>query len=256
VPSVTVDRIDALRRHIADAVTQTSPASSTLPAREQDRILEQACGEACELLGDWLTSQQAEGSAAADDVPMRELLRDQEHFTDFLSPLFADALDRGRPNPSADRAATVRAAHDEVARAVRAASATARRYPRMGSRQIFRVAIQNVGKLRAEVCDIAAQLRDARLSDAGKDAARKDDARRDARGGARNRRAVRVLTAVGGFLLTLSVSLTVSVPGPQQVSQNLSAWTHAVQVVIAHDLAARAQPGVTIAPPHAGPQLR
>lgn len=50
--SVTFDRIEALRRHIADAVTLTS-GRSTLPDQEQDRILEQACGEACELLRDW-----------------------------------------------------------------------------------------------------------------------------------------------------------------------------------------------------------
>jgi hypothetical protein len=240
VAGVTIDRIDALRRHIADAVTQTSPLS-TLPGQEQDRILAQTCGEACELLGDWLVSQEAEVPATANEVPIRELLQNRQQFTEFLSPLFADALKRASRD-RLDNPAIVKAAHDEVARAVQAVAATARRHPRMNSRQTFRVATENVGKLKAEVCHLAAQL----------SSARKDDARR----AVWKRRAVKALKIVGGFLLTLTVSLTLSVAGPRQVSQNLSVWMHGVQVVMAHDLALQAQPGVTIAPPHAGPQLR
>lgn len=256
--SVTIDRIDALRRHIADAVTQTSKRS-TLPEQEQDRILEQACAEACELLGDWLGSQEA-GGPAADDIPVCELLRDQQHFTDFLSPLFADAMMRARDSmqlasgdSEGDSAAIVKAAHGEVARAVRAASATARRFPRMRSGQLFRAATENVGTLKAQVCDLAVQLSDARML-----AAQVSHASEHAAGNAgRPRRMARkVLPKVGKFLLGLSVSLALSVAGPQQVIQNVSAWTHGVPVVMAHYLAATAEPGVTIAPPRAGPALR
>lgn len=255
--SVTIDRIDALRRHIADAVTQTAPRS-TLPEQEQERILEQACGEACELLEDWLAGQPAETAAAAHGVPIREFLKDQQHFTEFLGPLFADALKRAAGHPPDDPHATaiVKEAHDEVARAVRAASATARRHPRMRDQQVFEVAIERVGKLRHEVCGLADQLgcdqqaADRQAPDAASRAA--DAAER----GVWKRRAVKALKAVSGFLLSLTVSLAVSVAGPQQAGQNLSAWMRGVEVVMAHDLAVQAQPGVTIAPPHAGPHLR
>jgi hypothetical protein len=267
VASVTIDRIDASRRHIADAVTQTSERS-TLPVQEQDRILEQACGEACELLVDWLRGQGAE-SSAADDVPLRELLRDQQQFTDFLSPLFADAIKQATKSmkrasgddaddsaamvKAAHDAAIVKAAHEEVARAVRAASATARRFPRMRSGQLFKVATENVSKLKDQVCDLATQLGDARRLATQVGYASEQAA---GRAGRLRRTARKVLPKVGGFLLGLSVSLALSVAGPRQVIQNVSAWTHGVPVVMAHYLAATAQPGITIAPPHAGPSLR
>jgi hypothetical protein len=41
--AITTDRIAAVGRHVADAVTQTS-AASTLPEAEQNRLLEQALG--------------------------------------------------------------------------------------------------------------------------------------------------------------------------------------------------------------------
>ena len=256
--SVTVDRIDALRRHIADAVTQTS-RSSTLPEPEQDRILQQACAEACELLGDWLGSQPLRPPEASD-VPVRELLRDQQQFADFLSPLFADALERtaesvmrlsgdGRDDPAgttkAAHDAIVQAAHEEVAKAVRAASATARRFPRMRTGQLFQLTTKNVGTLTGQVCGLAAQLSKARAG--GQPPGSADRLRQKAR---------KLLPAVGKFLLGLSVSLVLTTAGPQQVVQNVAAWTHGVPVVMAHYLAAAAQPGVTIAPPNAGLQPR
>jgi hypothetical protein len=252
--SVTIDRIDALRRHIADAVTQTSERS-TLQQQEQDRILEQACGEACELLGDWLGSQVAR-SPAADDIPVRELSRDQQQFTDFLSPLFADFMKRARGDSKDDSAAIVQAASDEVARAAREMAATARRHPRMRSQQIFEVAAKRVGDLKGEVCKLADQLRRVR-QEAERPAADNADAPADdARRSALRRKAVRVLRTVGAVLLPISVSLVFSAAGPQQVAHNVSAWTNAAEVLVVHDLAIHAQPGIKMAPPHAGPQLR
>ena len=55
--SVTIDRIDGVRRDIADAVNRTAPGS-TLPEPEQERLLAQACTETCQLLTDWADSPQ------------------------------------------------------------------------------------------------------------------------------------------------------------------------------------------------------
>ena len=57
--SVTIDRIDGVRRDIADAVNRTAPGS-TLPEPEQERLLAQACTETCALLTDWADSPQWE----------------------------------------------------------------------------------------------------------------------------------------------------------------------------------------------------
>jgi hypothetical protein len=253
VVSVTVDRVDALRRHVADAVTQTSRAS-TLPEAEQDRLLEQACAESCELLTDWLASQQALAGAAAEDVPLRELLRYQEPITEFLSPLFADALERAArgsangqaPGPAAGQAAgqaeLVRAARAEVDRAIRGLAATARRHPRLRSRQLRQVTTENVSTLRDEACQLARQYAEVRENPVHRSSWR--------------RKALRTLKAVTNVVLPLAVSLLLSVGGPQQVGQNVSVWVHAAEAVVTHDLAAQARPGVSIAPPHIGPVVR
>jgi vacuolar-type H+-ATPase subunit H len=250
--AITTDRIDAVRRHVADAVTQTS-AASTLPEPEQDRLLEQALAESCELIGDWLDSQRSLALPATADVPLREVLKDHEQLSQFLSPLFADALERAEP-ASDDHAATVRQAREEVSRAVRDARATARRHPRMTTGQLRQVATDNVQKLRNEVCQLAQRFAAHRQESLAQQPASgtEDGARR----GSWRRRAVKALKAVSGFMLPLAVSLMFTVSGPHQAGQNISTWAHAAQVVVTHDLAVHAQPGVTLAPRPGGPSLR
>jgi hypothetical protein len=250
--TVTGDRVDAVRRHVADAVTQTS-AASTLPEAEQDRLLEQACVESCALLRDWLDSQESLALPAAADVPLREVLKDHEQLSEFLSPLFADALDRAA-EASDDRAATVRKARAEVTRAVREARANARRHPRWTTRQLRQITIDNVQKLRNEVCQLAQQLATLRQERLALQSA--SGREQEARGRVWRRRAVKALKVVSGFMLPLAVSLLLSVGGPHQASQNISTWAHAAQVVVTHDLAVHAQPGVSIAPRPGGPAVR
>jgi len=245
--SITTDRIDAVRRHVADAVTQTS-AASTLPEPEQDRLLEQALAESCELIGDWLDSQQALAVPAAANVPLREVLKDHEQLSQFLSPLFADALERA--GAAGDRAATVRQAREEVSRAVRDARANARRHPRMTTGQLRQVATDNVRKLRNEVCQLAQRFAAHRPQQPG------SGAEEEARGRSWRRRAVKALKAVSSLMVPLAVSLLLTVSGPHQAGQNISTWAHAAQVVVTHDLAVHAQPGVTLAPRPDGPALR
>jgi hypothetical protein len=273
VAAVTIDRVAGVRADIAAAVNQTLP-SSTLPAAEQDRMLEQACGEACGLLTDCLAGP-APAAGPADDAPFGDLLRDRE-FTgqlgEFLGPLFADALDRSAaalaarghgpaPGAAADPAAGLTAARAEAAELLKRAAATGRRLPRLRRGQVIEVAAQRIGMLRDEACQLTAQLRaareqDARQQDAGPaGAGRAGDAAAQARRARLRRGAVATLKRAGVFFLGLMVSLSVSVAGPQQAGANLSAWTHGVEVVVAHDLAALAQPGLAVSPPSAGPHL-
>jgi len=245
--TITTDRIDAVRRHVADAVTQTSDAS-TLPEQEQDRLLEQACAESCELIGDWLDSEASLALPAAADVPLREVLKDHEQLSKFLSPLFADALERAGA-ASDDRAATVQKARAEVTRAVRAATATARRHPRLTTGQLRQITTDNVRKLRNEVCQLARQFAIRRAQQSA------SASEEEARGRSWRRRAIKALKAVSNLMVPLAVSLLFSVGGPHQAGQNVSAWAHAAHVVT-HDLAVHAQPGVSIAPRPSGPALR
>jgi hypothetical protein len=250
--AITTDRIVAVRRHVADAVTQTSDAS-TLPKAEQDRLLEQALAESCELIGDWLGSQPSLAHPAAADVPLRAVLKDHEQLSELLSPLFADALERVGVAGD-DRAATVRQAREEVSRAVRDATATARRHPRMTAGQLRQVATDNVQKLRDEVCRLAQHSATRRLGKQAEESA--SGIEEEARGRSWRRKAVTALKAVSGCMLSLTVSLLLTVSGPHQAGQNISTWAHAAQVVVTHDLAVHAQPGVTLAPRPGGPSLR
>jgi hypothetical protein len=278
VAAVTIDRVAGVRADIAAVVNQTLPGS-TLPAAEQDRMLEQACGEACGLLTDCL-ARPARAAGPADDAPFGALLRDREftgQLSEFLGPLFADALDRSAaalaarghgpaPGAAADPAAGLTAARAEAAELLKRAAATGRRLPRLRRGQVIEVAAQRIGMLRDEACQLTAQLRAARQQDTREQDARPQDATPAGAGGsgdaaaqarrARLRRgAVATLRRAGVFFLGLMVSLSVSVAGPQQAGADLSAWTHGVEVVVAHDLAALAQPGLAVSPPSAGPHL-
>jgi hypothetical protein len=234
--SVTIDRIDGVRRDIADAVIRTAPGS-TLPEPEQERLLTQACVETCQLLTDWVNSPRWEDLDQAQDASLRELLQDQEPLSELLGPLFGDALDRAADRGGDDDAASaerLNAARAEAERAVRGALATSRRYPRMRCEQLLTVAIERVGRLQGQVCELAGQLS---TSQHHADRVRKMRA---------------VLLKASAFLLTLTVTMA----GPGQVIRDVSVWTDEVKVVVLHDLAVQAQPGIRIAPPSAGPRVR
>ncbi|MGH7486890.1 MAG: hypothetical protein ACREMY_15005 [bacterium] len=54
--AVTPQRLTAVYAGVADFLARTSE-SSPLPGAEQDRLLAAACDEVCDLLKDWLTSE-------------------------------------------------------------------------------------------------------------------------------------------------------------------------------------------------------
>lgn len=169
--SVTIDRIDGVRRDIADAVNRTAPGS-TLPEPEQERLLAQACTETCALLTDWAGSPQWQDLRPERDGVLREALQDQEQFGALLGPLFGDAIERtlSGGGGAEERAERLNAARAEAERAVRGALASSRRYPRLRCAQLVETALDRVGKLRGEICALAGELGSAR-QEAGQSAA-------------------------------------------------------------------------------------
>jgi hypothetical protein len=241
--SVTIDRIDGVRRDIADAVNRTAEGS-LLPEPEQQRLLAQACAETCALLTDWVSSPQWEELRPAHEVLLSETLADQERFRQLLGPLFADAMERTLKGSdgAGERARRIDEARAEADKTVRDALATSRRYRRLSTEQVFAAAVVRVGKLRDEVCQLAREL-----SGPQRDPARLNRWLRQAR---------TQLRKAGKFLLTLTVTLMVTVPGPGPVVHDLDTWAHDAKAVMVHELAAQAQPGVRVAPPSPGPRLR
>ncbi|MBO0802322.1 MAG: hypothetical protein J2P25_04520 [Nocardiopsaceae bacterium] len=236
--AVTRDRIGRVHAHVADALDRTGP-SSVVPAREQDRLLAQACGEVCDLLTDWLASDDwarlrpPRGATVADAIPGR---RD---YAAFLDPALADVLTMS--GLAAETAGPmVREAREAVAR-------TARRHARWRQEELFREADDRVRELRADTCAQAARLR-ALLSGSAEE-----------RAGTVRDRAQAVLKRVRAFLPTLALtmaSVVVSVT-PAQVAADVHAWEHAAaQVVAVYLVAEQAQPGLAIEPPDLeGPEL-
>jgi hypothetical protein len=56
---------EVLRWHIHDALAKASE-HSTLPEAEQDRLLAQACAEACDVIGRWVESPEWKEVTGAD----------------------------------------------------------------------------------------------------------------------------------------------------------------------------------------------
>ncbi len=230
---VTVARVDDVRGQIARALNLV--AAGTLPEADGDAALEQACASACGLLRDVLAQRSPLAPDDGGDPALAALIRDPAAgpgVRDLLDGAFAAAL--GRAGGSGDLVAQARAEVDGV---LRAAASAARRQPRLRRRQIAAAGWTAIGKLRDETCAAAAELRDDRA--AGERRAR------------RRQRALTVLRTASGFLLSLSVSLVLTAGGPRVVAQDAAVWAHA-GVILVHDLAARAQPGVTVAPPGPG----
>ncbi len=88
---VTVERIARVQAHILEATLSTSE-NSTLAGPEQDGLLAQSCAEACDLLRDWLESGWFSQVRPSDDGLLAEVVPTAEQFSQFLGPVFEDAL--------------------------------------------------------------------------------------------------------------------------------------------------------------------
>ena len=237
---VTVERVAMVQAHILDTTLRTS-GHSTLPVPEQDRLLAQSCAEACDLLRDWLGSGWFGQVRPADDGLLVDAVPTAEQFTQFLGPIFEDAL-----NHTARAGITIDVLDLQDARVK--VAALARRYRRMRRRELFEAAQQRVEALSAEVCQAATRLRE--MLRAGQEPGPGAEQLRH--------RAQRVLKKVRNFLpaVALTVAGAMLGVGPHQMAQSVSAWGHeAASVVVVHHIADLAQPAVRVAPPRAGPQV-
>jgi hypothetical protein len=231
---VTADRIAGVQADIADALNRTSKGSM-LTDQEQDRLLGQACVEACDLLTDWLDSPGWDGMRPKGDSAIGNWIPEREDLKKFLGLTLKDSLDRVG---QLDRAGQYGKSVDGslVDQAYAAVRNTTRRYPRMKPCDLFLTASQRVMVLKQEVCELAGHLTSR---------ARKADARR--------RKARAVLTRVTDVLL--AVVLAMAAAGPQSIA-GPSEWIHeAVKVVMIHQIAHSAQPSLRVAPPRAGPRV-
>jgi hypothetical protein len=250
--SVRPDLIDTVRQHINDALARTSD-SSLLSEDAKDAELAQASAEACDLLTQWLGSPEWEQLRPAGSAPLSHAISEWERIRPFLDPV-QEAATRFSDRQNINRDAT-RDPAAYVEDLIRDAGRTARRYKRLDREQLFTEAGQRTASLRDEVCKLAADFKDekAKESDAKKDADTEQAAKK--RKADRRRRACGVLATIGGLLL--SVSLALASASPQDMRQNIPEWGHeVVKVLVVHDIAQAAQPGVHIAPPRLGPRVR
>jgi hypothetical protein len=236
--SVTIDRVAMVQADILGATLQTS-SGSTLSAPEQDRLLAQGCAEACDLLRDWLASGWFGQLRPAGDGLLADAVPTTEQFTQFLGPIFGDALTRAARAGIEIDPSSLQDARAKVA-------GLARRHRRMRRPDLVRAAEERVGTLRDEVCRAAAQLKKivADGSDTGP------------AGAAWRQKAQRTLKKVAAFLPTVALTVAGAMlsAGPHEMAHSVSEWAHeAATVVVVCHIADLAQPAVRIAPPRSGP---
>jgi hypothetical protein len=232
---ISAGRIEAVRLHIYDALAQTSERS-VLPEKDQDRLLAQACAEACDVLARWLESPEWKAQCPAGRAPIADAIPEWERVKPFLDPLretLAAIAERQKDLPVIQEIGDPDRYIDRI---VEAAEETARRYRRYDRQALFKTATDRVSDLRTEVCELAGDL---------KSQTTRTERRKKARS---------VLGKVAGLLLTLS--LTMAGASPATMAQNVPAWGHeAVKVLFVHHIAETAQPQVRMAPPQLGPQV-
>jgi hypothetical protein len=244
VGSISPERLDAALRDVNDALVRTAP-SSVLPEDEQDTLLAQACAEACDVLGDWLTSpswQQLSPSGESGSRPVADSVADFERLRPYLTPVTEAVTRVARRPPCARGAPGIEDPAAYVDNLISGARLTGRRQRKLDLRQLYASADSRLQALRAQACAIASGFRAGTEKQA-------TDAERTAR-----RRHVRaVLLKVAGVLFTVSVALASVSPGA--AAQNIPQWGHdAIAVLFVHQVAHTAAPTVSIAPPRLGPR--
>lgn len=249
---ISAGRIEAVQRDIYDALARTSERS-VLPDEEQDRLLAQACAEACDVLALWLKSPEWKAQRPAGRGPIADAIPEWERVRPFLDPLketLGAIAQRQKDLPVVQEIGDPDHYIDEV---VAAAGKTARRFRQFERQKLFVEATSRVDRLRADVCVLAGELKRELESDLKSQA--ESAAKSAERRAVWRKRARRVLAKVPGLLLTLS--LTMAGASPHTMQQNIPEWGHeAVKVLLVHHIAETAQPEVRLAPPRLGPRLR
>jgi hypothetical protein len=233
--NVTIDEIDAVRRHIGDALVGSS-ARSTLPEEKQDELLAQACTEACDVLDRWVSSGAIEALRPAGRGPIADLIPDWQSVKPFLVPLGA-TLSRLSERPGMSGLPEIEDPEAYIDQLIRQAESTAKHFRKFDREELFKEANDRIKVLRSSVCAAAADFKKGTKSRA-------------------KRRAIArfALKKAGSFLV--SVALIMVGLTPQAMAHDIPVWGHeAVKVLLVHQAAQTAQPGVRVAPPQVGPHL-
>lgn len=235
--------VEVLRWHIYDALAKASE-HSTLPAAEQDRLLAQACAEACDVIGRWVESQEWEDLCRPGNGTIADIIPDLKRVKPFLDPL-KETLNRiSKGDRGRHRVPEIEDAAKHIDRAIAAAEYTGRRYRRLPQSDLFQQATRRVKQLRDSLCKLAGEFKD--------DLDRHPDAQQ--KRAKRRKLASILLGQVAPFLV--SVSLALAGASPAAMRQNIPEWAHdAVKVLLVHHVAETAQPSVRIAPPRVGPHV-
>jgi hypothetical protein len=235
--------IEAVQSHIYDALARTTE-HSTLTDEQQDRLLAQASIESCDLLSAWLDGPDWDGLRPSVKETLADTIPDWERMRPFLDPL-RDTLIRFSQR---QKDIAIGDPDEYIDRIIKDAESTGRRHRRLDRQQLFDTATERLGPLRTTICGLAGELTgdlETRANDAESKRKRKD----------RRKKVLSVLGTIATVLL--SVSLAMAGANPHDVRQNIPDWGHeAVNVLVVHHVAASAQPGVRIAPPRLGPQVR
>lgn len=233
---ISAGRIEAVQRDIYDALARTTERS-VLPEEEQDRLLAQACAEACDVLTSWLGSPQWEALCPSGRAPIADAIPEWERVKPFLDPLKETLAAIARRQENLPAAGAIGDPAGYIDGIIAAAEQTARRFRRFDRQKLFQDATGRVSSLRDDVCALSGDLTDRTTS------------------AERRKKARSVLVKAAGLLLTLI--LTMAGAGPHDVAQHIPEWgREAVKVLMVHQVAQTAQPTARITPPRAGPRMR
>jgi hypothetical protein len=234
--NVSVDEIEATRRHVYDALLGSS-ARSTLSEQKQDELLAQACAEACDVLDRWVNSPAWEGLRPAGRGPIADNIPDWQRLKPFLEPLAATLSRLSERQPGVTGMPEIGEPKAYIDQLIKQAESTGRFYRRFTREELFKQATDRIQVLKSSVCGAAANF------------AKGSKTRAQRRAIARS-----ALKAAGSFLL--SAALIMGGITPQALAHDIPVWGHeAVKVLFVHHAAQTAQPAVRVAPPELGPRL-
>jgi hypothetical protein len=247
---VSPGMIEAVQSHIYDALARTTE-HSTLTDEQQDRLLAQASIESCDLLSAWLDGPDWDGLRPSVKGTLADTIPDWERMRPFLDPL-RDTLIRFSQR---QKDMAIGDPDEYIDRIIKDAESTGRRNRRLDRQQLFDTATERLGSLRTTICGLAGELTGDLETRANDLETRANDAESKRKRKDRRKKVLSVLGTIATVLL--SVSLAMAGANPHDVRQNIPDWGHeAVNVLVVHHVAASAQPGVRIAPPRLGPQVR
>jgi hypothetical protein len=236
VGNVSFDEIEAVRRHVYDALLG-STARSALPEEKQDELLAQACAEACDILDRWVNSDAWEGLRPAGRGPIADVIPDWRRVRPFLEPLGSTLSRLSERRPGMSGTPEIGDPEAYIDQLITQAESTGRHYRRFNREELFEQATDRIRILQSSVCGAAASF-----AKGSKTRARRRALARSA------------LKAAGSFLL--SAALILAGVTPQALARDIPEWGHeAVKVLFVHQAAQTAQPGMRIAPPQLGPNL-